>query len=193
MKRSINEKVKLDTSEKLKKTPRKDRNKIVYRFYNEKGTEIIEIRPGEDGVTEIDLQNFYSAEGRSSLKRKDWRSKNSGSSSFRSTRRSIAVLLGAGRYLGSSCPARSRTVRHLEKARGSRDNGRTTFASPSEMGKKSKLRNSLTSDKSMPAAWLSIIYCLIPFLERARINYSERPNQCKSFLTAWVSALGRIS
>lgn len=62
MKRSINEKVKLDTSEKLKKTPRKDRNKIVYRFYNEKGTEIIEIRPGEDGVTEIDLQNFYSAE-----------------------------------------------------------------------------------------------------------------------------------
>ena len=49
-------------SEKLLKTPRRERGSIKYKIYHKDCIEVIELFPGEDDVTEIDVKNFYSAE-----------------------------------------------------------------------------------------------------------------------------------
>lgn len=48
----------------LHKTPRNMRNAICYQFYDADGHKepAITIVPGKDGVTEVDLSHFYSAE-----------------------------------------------------------------------------------------------------------------------------------
>jgi hypothetical protein len=49
-------------SEKLMKTPRRERGNIKYKIYHKDCIEVFELFPGEDDVTEIDVKNFYSAE-----------------------------------------------------------------------------------------------------------------------------------
>ena len=48
----------------LHKTPQRERNAIVYQFYDDEGKKEppVVITPGMDGVKEDNLRNFYSAE-----------------------------------------------------------------------------------------------------------------------------------
>ena len=49
-------------SEQLVKTPWVKRNTIRYYCYHEDRTEVTEIEPGDEGVTEEDIRRFYAAE-----------------------------------------------------------------------------------------------------------------------------------
>ena len=49
-------------TEHLRKTQRKKRNTIRYYHYHDDCVEVIEIEPGDEGVTEEDIRHFYSAE-----------------------------------------------------------------------------------------------------------------------------------
>lgn len=53
---------KSNKSEKLMKTPMAQRKTIKYYRYHEDCIEVTEIEPGDDGVTEEDIRQFYSAE-----------------------------------------------------------------------------------------------------------------------------------